>query len=210
MARPPRVIQLFHEFDMCPAEYLDESRRADFCPEPLPPALWDSARARMHLSRHILGTLGLPPCTVGEGAPWTVALLDAERLRQLAMYVAAAVASTQVRTCLLREDVAAWREWLSPAPFAFAQATAPLLPLNLPSRVAIDRGVTAQSFGLRWLARAALAWPAEIAGRFLLKMPGHEADQPIAADETLAARVAASLVGILEPQWCSSLAANPT
>jgi hypothetical protein len=204
------VIRLVHEFEWCPADYIEESRRSQFLPEALPGHVWQSPRARAHLSRHILRTLGLESPARPAGPGWMFALLDADRLRRLALYVAAAVASAQVRACLLRDDVASWREWLSAAPFAFAQQTAPLLPLMLPRETAADRAGTAESLGMRWLARAALAWPAAVAGRFLLKLPQAESDQPVDADEALALRLAASVVAVVEPQWCSSLAAGRT
>ncbi|MDR6536921.1 SctK family type III secretion system sorting platform protein [Variovorax soli] len=198
-----------HEFDQWPAEYVNASRREEFTPPPLPERLWDNARARRHLSRHITRTLDLRPCTGRrQGAEWPIALLQAKALRQLALHITAVASSAQVRRCLLREDVLAWREWLSAAPFEFAQRSASLLPVKPGLDTAIDRALTAESVGLRWLARAAQTWPEPVTRRFLLKMPRKDADSPCDADPTAAMRLASSVLSIVEPRWCSLLAKN--
>jgi hypothetical protein len=199
-----RVMRLMDEFERQPADYLHPSRRDMFCPIPAMENIWDVARARRHLSHNILRTLSLDACDRSADVPWPVALLDADRLQRLALCVAAAAASVQVRACLLRDEVVLWREWLSPEAFSFSQETARLLP-ELP-HVPIDRDVPAPSFGLRLLARAALAWPVEIAGRFLLKMPRDDAEHACDVDHTLASRLAVRVLSIVEPRWCSSLA----
>jgi hypothetical protein len=199
-----RVMRLMDEFERQPAEYMHPSRRDMFCPMPAMEAVWDSARARRHLSRNILRTLSLDPCDRSAEVPWPVALLDTDRLQRIALCVAAAAASAQVRGCLLRDEVLLWREWLSSDAFSFSQETARLLP-ELP-HVRIDRGVPAPSFGLRLLARAALAWPVAIAGRFLLKMPRDDAEHACDVDPTLVSRLAVRVLSIVEPRWCSSLA----
>jgi hypothetical protein len=200
-----RLLRLLHEFNDGPAGYLDPSRREQLCPG-TPGRVWDSARARPHLSRHILGALALPACLEAQRPEWPLALLEPARLRHLAVHIAAAAVSAQVRGSLLRDEVVAWRAWLSPGPFAFAQRTAGLLPLKVPPQAVPDRSISAESAGLRWLARAALAWPAAVAGRFLLKMPCADAEHPCAADEPVAARLASAVLSIVEPRWCSSLA----
>ena len=213
---PARPIQemaevhlLVHEFDQWPAEYVCLSRRDELIPSPLRTTLWDKPRARRHLSRHIARALDLQPCeTQRARAEWTVALLKARPLNHLALHVAAVASSVHVRRCLLREDVLAWREWLTPAPFEFAQRTASLLPLKAGADMAIDRALSAESVGLRWLARAAQAWPEPLARRFLLKMPRADAENPCGADPTAAMRLASSVLSIVEPRWCSLLATH--
>ncbi len=200
---------LMHEFDQWPAEYMNPSRREAFTPPPVPATLWDNPRARRHLSRHITRTLDLLPCVAKrQGAEWPVALLKAHALHQLALHIAAVACSAQVRRSLLREDVLAWREWLTPAPFEFAQRTASLLPLKPGADTEIDRALPAESVGLRWLARAAQTWPEPVARRFLLKMPPADADNPCGADPSAAMRLASSVLSIVEPRWCSLLAKN--
>ncbi|VTU22717.1 hypothetical protein H6CHR_01843 [Variovorax sp. PBL-H6] len=200
---------LMHEFDHWPAEYMDPSRRDPFTPSPVPATLWNNPRARRHLSHHITRTLDLRPCIAKRPGPeWPVALLKADALRQLALHVAAVASSVQVRRSLLREDVVAWREWLTPAPFEFAQRTASLLPLRPGAAQEIDRTLSAESVGLRWLARAAQTWPDPVAQRFLLKMPPGDADSPCGAEPNAAMRLASSVLSIVEPRWCSLLAKN--
>jgi len=199
-----RTMRLIDEFDRQPADYLHPSRRDMFCPSDAMQDVWDSARARRHLSLAILRTLSLDACDKSAEVPWPVALLDANRLERLALCVAAAAASAQVRACLLRGEVLLWREWLAPEAFSFSQETARLLP-DTP-RVEIDRTVPAPSFGLRLLARVALAWPVAIAGRFLLKMPREDAENACDVDHTTASRLAVRVLAMVEPRWCSSLA----
>jgi hypothetical protein len=211
--RPSRELAeirlLMHEFDHWPAEYMNPSRREPFTPPPVPATLWDNARARRHLSRHIARTLDLRPCVAKrQGAEWPVALLKGHALRQLALHVAAVASSAQVRRSLLREEVLAWREWLTPAPFEFAQRTASLLPVMRGADAVIDRMLPAESVGLRWLARAAQTWPEPVARRFLLKMLPADADNPCGADPGAAMRLASSVLSIVEPRWCSLLAKN--
>lgn len=200
---------LMHEFDQWPAEYMNPSRRDAFTPPPVPATLWDNPRARRHLSCHIMRTLDLRPCAAKrQGAEWPVALLKTRALHQLALHVAAVASSAQVRRCLLREDVLAWREWLTPAPFEFAQRTASLLPLKPCAGAEIDRTLPAESVGLRWLARAAQTWPEPVARRFLLKMTPADAESPCAAEPSAAMRLASSVLSIVEPRWCSLLSKN--
>jgi len=199
-----RMMRLIDEFDRQPADYLHPSRRDMFCPAPALDSAWASARARRHLSLTILRAMSLDGCERSAEVPWPVALLDADRLERLAVCVAAAAASSQVRACLLRDEVLLWREWLTPEAFSFSQETARLLP-EVP-RVEIDRAVPAPSFGLRLLARAALAWPVAIAGRFLLKMPREDAENACDVDHTIASRLAVRVLAVMEPRWCSSLA----
>ncbi|GAA4348463.1 hypothetical protein GCM10023165_34300 [Variovorax defluvii] len=200
---------LVHEFDQWPAEYLDTSRRGEFIPPPVPATLWDHPRARRHLSRHIVRVLDLQPCgTRRSSAEWPVALLKGRSLHRLALHVAAVACAGQVRRCLLREDVLAWREWLTPAPFEFAQRTASLLPLKPDASPDIDRAVSAESTGLRWLARAAQAWPEPVAARFLLKLPRPDAESPCDAEPAAAMRLVSSVLSIVEPRWCSLLSTH--
>lgn len=211
--RPSRELAdmrlMVHAFDQWPAEYMNVSRREAFTPPPVPATLWENPRARRHLSRHITRTLDLKPCVARrQGAEWLVALLKPGALRQLALHIAAVASSAQVRRSLLREDVLAWREWLTPAPFEFAQRTASLLPLKPGAETEIDRDLPAESMGLRWLARAAQTWPEPVACRFLLKMPRADAESPCSADPTAAMRLASSVLSIVEPRWCSLLAKN--
>ena len=192
-------------FNENPADYIDESRRAEFFPAAMDRAVWRCARSRRHMSRHILERVGAAPCLEVRRPEWPLVLLDAPRLQRVARHVAAALMGSRVRRSVSRGDVLRWREWLSPEAHEFALTRAGLLPFTATVHCDVDQ-TAAHELGLAWIASATACWPAALARRFMLKLPAGTENNASAVDGTFAWRVVSSVLPIAEARWCSSFA----
>jgi hypothetical protein len=204
-AIPHGILAALCLFNHCPADYLHPSRRRDFVPEIDDEALWESPRARSHLSRLVLRRLELRNCLERDRPEWPLALLPAGRLPRLGRHVAAALAGAQLRNCISRADVLAWREWLSPEAHEFALTSANLLP-RVPHAGVQREGTQAQDLGFGWIAAATRDWPDAIGRRMALKLPPTATAGHAGVPPELAQRVVRSILSIVEPAWCSSFA----
>lgn len=203
---PRDLYALLSVFNFCPAQYLHASRREEAVGGAHDEHLWSSAAALPHLSSHILERLGQPPC-MDETLPfWRIALLDAGRLARLARHLAAVHMGAQVRRAVRREDVMAWREWLSPEAHEFALRGAGLLaaPVAAARPATVPRAREAAAIGYECLAAAAQDWPEPARARFMLKLPA--ATDRAAAPAHAAGRLIQSVLPVLEASWCSSFA----
>jgi type III secretion protein K len=201
----PDLVRTLCLFNQNPADYIDASRRDEFFTHFADGVLWQSERARRHLSRHILERLGDEPCLDAQRPEWAVALLDRPRLDRLGRHLAAALVGPRVRRCVSRAEVLAWREWLSPEAHEFALTRAGLLPVSADAGDE-PRQMPAEALGRQWIVAAARAWHEAIRRRFMLKLPAGAFREADAIDPALAARLVSSVLSIVEPRWCSSFA----
>jgi len=201
----PELVRAICTFNQNPADYIDPSRRAEYFPAAETGPIWECARSRRHLSRHILDRMALGPCLETRHPEWSLALLDRPRLDRVARHVAAALVGLRVRRCLSRAEVLKWRDWLSPEAHDFALKRAGLLPFNA------DAGehaalTTAQALGHTWIVAACRRWPDAMARRFMLKLPAGTSRDSDTVDGAFAQRLVSSVLSIVEPRWCSSFA----
>ncbi|MBC7378379.1 MAG: SctK family type III secretion system sorting platform protein [Burkholderiaceae bacterium] len=192
-------------FNQSPADYLDDSRRAEFFPAQITGPIWTCVRARRHLSRHILERIGAEPCLQAHRPEWPVVLLDRPRIDRLARHVAAALVGARVRRSISRVEVLKWREWLATDAHEFALKRASLLPISADAGANAQR-VPAQQLGHIWMVAASRQWPEAMARRFILKLPAGHFREAEAIDGALASRLVSSVLNNLESRWCSSFA----
>jgi hypothetical protein len=199
------LVRTICTFNQNPADYLDESRRSEFFPSAVPGALWQCARSRRHLSRHILDRIGGEPCMETHRPEWPVALLERPRIDRLARHIAAALVGARVRRCVSRAEVLKWREWLSADAHEFALTRAGLLPISADAG-SDAQGTPAQQVGHNWIIAASRQWPSSIARRFVLKLPAGAFRDSELLDAALASRLVSSVLSNMESRWCSSFA----
>jgi hypothetical protein len=196
-------------FNQSPADYIDESRRAEFFPSFVSGPVWTCVRSRRHLSRHILERIGAEPCLQAHRPEWPVVLLERPRIDRLARHVAAALVGARVRRSISRAEVLKWREWLAADAHEFAVTRTSLLPVSAEAAAAVGadvRNMPAQLLGHTWLVAASRQWPEAVARRFILKLPAGEFREADAIDGALASRLVSSVLNNLESRWCSSFA----
>lgn len=199
------VVREICTFNQNPADYLHESRRAEFFPQHADSAIWTCERSRRHLSRYILSRISAATCVDPRRPEWPLALLHRPGIDRLSRHVAAALVGARVRRCVSRVEVLKWREWLSPEAHEFALTRAGLLPLS-PS-ADIDAGqVSAQELGHAWIVGATRRWNDAIVRRFMLKLPSETTRDLDAIDGAFASRLVHSVLSIVESRWCSSFA----
>lgn len=199
------LVRAICTFNQNPADYIDESHLKQFFPFPVAGSLWESARSRHHLSRHILARIGGAPCLETQRPEWALVLLERSRIDRLARHVAAALVGSRVRRCVSRAEVLKWREWLSPEAHEFALTRAGLLPFSADAGADPEQ-TAAQPLGHAWIAAASSRWAQPIARRFKLKLPAVAFREADAIDGAFASRLVSSVLSIVEPRWCSSFA----
>lgn len=195
-------------FENSPAEYLRADRRESVLGPGIADHLWTSERACRHLSLAMRRQFEAPcNCLELDRPEWRLALLSAPRLDRLAAHVAALVVASEVRRTLSREEVCAWRDWLQPGAYEFAQTVAGLLPMLVPVPGASGwRRFTAIEVGWSWLARVSADWPLGVRARFALKQPVLPEACVCPQDGAEARRLVQAVMLIVESQWCSSFA----
>ncbi len=198
----PWLFNLLAAFNFRPADYVHPTRRLRAA-GPQSEALWCQPRARSALSALLLRALSLQdrPCADASRGELPQALLEPARLNHLALAVGAVVLGPRIRRSIARADVLRWKEQLTPALYAFATHSAPLLPLQslLPSEPQDEAPL---DLGCAWITASLEDAPEELRERALLKLP---ADVQRGAIEPARARQVVQCVhSMLEPRWCSS------
>lgn len=195
-------------FENSPAEYLRAERRDGVLGPGIAEHLWRSERACRHLSLAMRRQFEEPCHNLELDRPeWRLALLPVARLDRLAAHVAALVVASEVRRTLSREEVCAWRDWLQPDAYQFAQTVAGLMPMQMSATgLSQWRRFSCVEVGWSWLARVSAEWPAGIRARFALKQPALPEACVCPQDAAGARRVVQAVMLIVESQWCSSFA----
>lgn len=195
-------------FESSPAEYMRAERREGVFGAGMAEHLWRSERACRHLSLAMRRQLEEACNGLELDRPeWRLALLSVARLDRLAAHVAALVVASEVRRTLSREEVCAWRDWLRPDAYEFAQTVAGLMPmLMVAPGLAGWRRFSSVDVGWCWLARVSAEWPSGIRARFALKQPVLPETCVCPQDAAAARRVVQAVMLIVESQWCSSFA----
>jgi hypothetical protein len=191
--------------EACPARLAQALRPAGVS---VPEVLWTCARSRRHLNQALKHSLGGGCTELGiERAEWRLALLPVQRLRRLAIHVAATVVAGDLRRALSREEVCAWRDWLGQEAYQFAQTSVGLLPIAVPApEAARHRSLPADSVGAAWLQCASQDWPSPMRARFQLKLPLCDDTAVCTQAPAAAARLANAVLTIVESQWVLSFA----
>ena len=195
-------------FDNSPAEYLRAERRDAVFGPGMAEQLWRSERACRHLSLAMRRQFDEACNGLELDRPeWRLALLPVARLDRLAAHIAALVVASEVRRTLSRDEVRAWRDWLRPDAYEFAQTVAGLMPMLMAAQdLSSWRRFSSIEVGWCWLARVSSEWPSGIRARFALKQPVLPDGCVCPQDAAAARRVVQAVMLIVESQWCSSFA----
>lgn len=193
-------------FECSPAEYLRTDQRESALGAGLDERLWRSERARRHLSLALRRQFEAScNCLELDRPEWRLALLPVARLDRLAAHIAALVVAGAVRRTLSREEVCAWRDWLQPEAYEFAQTVAGLMPMLMSTPALVDsRRFSAIEVGWCWMAQVSAEWPSAIRARFALKQPALPNGCVCPQQGPGARRVVHAVLSIVESQWCSS------
>lgn len=186
-------------------------------PEGLSEERWDEVWTKPGVARYLTAQiqmgLRVPVEDDLRAVYWPLVLLDDAQRNRLELHLAAAMVASVVRTALSGDQVRRWRQWLGTDAHDFALHSAPLLPkfaLSVP-RVEAMTGLSADQLGQEVIRRATWSWPDSVRDRFWLCLPwplsgttGPGNADSVHVDPSVAARLTARVLNILEPSWCSS------